>query len=60
MNISQDLINKISKGINLTFDESKTIFLSIMNGKMGEDLIYNFLVIKLRESLNGLCKRINL
>ena len=44
MNISEDLINKISKGINLTFDESKTIFLNIMNGKMGEDLIYNFLV----------------
>ena len=45
MNISEQLINKISKGINLTFDESKTIFLSIMNGEIGEDLIYNFLVL---------------
>jgi len=43
MNNSEQLINNISKGKNLSFEESKTIFLSIMNGKMPENLIYNFL-----------------
>ena len=43
MNNSEQLINNISKGRNLSFEESKTIFLSIMNGKMSESLIYNFL-----------------
>jgi len=43
MNNSEQLINNISKGKNLSFEESKTIFLSIMNGKMSENLIYNFL-----------------
>ena len=43
MNNSEQLINNISKGKNLSFEESKTIFLSIMNGKMSESLIYNFL-----------------
>ena len=33
MNNSEQLINNISKGKNLNFEESKTIFLSIMNGK---------------------------
>ena len=38
------LIDKASKGINLSFEESKTIFLSIMSGNMTENLIYNFLI----------------
>ena len=38
-----DLINDISKGNNLTFDESKSIFLSIMSGNISEDLIFKFL-----------------
>ena len=44
MNNSEQLINNISKGINLSLEESKTIFLDIMSGKMTEHLIYNFLV----------------
>ena len=44
MNSSEQLINNISKGKNLSFEESKSIFLSIMSGKMNENLIYNFLV----------------
>ena len=44
MNSSEQVINNISKGKNLSFEESKTIFLNIMSGKMSEDLIYNFLV----------------
>ena len=44
MNTSEQLINNISKGRNLSFDESKTIFLNIMSGNTSEDLIYNFLV----------------
>ena len=38
------ILEKFSKGKNLSFEESKTIFLSIMNGKMSENLIYNFLM----------------
>jgi len=38
------LIDKTSKGINLSFEESKTIFLNIMSGNMTENLIYNFLI----------------
>tara|TARA_Y100000590_G_scaffold455793_1_gene605093 strand:- start:103 stop:1107 length:1005 start_codon:yes stop_codon:yes gene_type:complete len=44
MNNLEQLIISISKGKNLTFEESKEIFLNIMSGKMKEDLIYNFLV----------------
>ena len=44
MNNLEKLINNISKGKNLSFEESKTIFLNIMNGKMTEDLIYKFLI----------------
>ena len=44
MNNSEKLINNISKGKDLSFDESKTIFLNIMSGNMSENLIYNFLV----------------
>ena len=43
MNNLEQIINNISKGKNLSFEESKTIFLSIMNGKMSEKLIFNFL-----------------
>ena len=38
-----DLINDISKDKNLSFDESKSIFLSIMSGNISEDLIFKFL-----------------
>ena len=44
MDSSKKLIDNISEGKNLTFEESKTIFLSIMSGSMSEDLIYNFLI----------------
>ena len=44
MNNSEQLINNISKGKNLSFEESKTAFLNIMSGNMNEDLIYKFLV----------------
>ena len=44
MKNSENLINKISKGKNLTFEESKSIFLDIMSGKMEEKSIYNFLI----------------
>lgn len=43
MNSSEQLINNISKGKNLSFEESKIAFLNIMNGNMSEDLIYKFL-----------------
>ena len=43
MNELKELINKVSEGKNLNFQESKTIFLSIMSGNMTEDLIYKFL-----------------
>ena len=39
----EDLIKKISFYKNLSFEESKTIFLNIMTGKINEDLIYQFL-----------------
>ena len=44
MNNSEQIINNISKGKNLTFEESKTAFLNIMSGNMSENLIYKFLV----------------
>tara|TARA_Y100000590_G_scaffold218388_1_gene247293 strand:+ start:725 stop:1729 length:1005 start_codon:yes stop_codon:yes gene_type:complete len=43
MKESKLLINDISKGKNLSFEESKEVFLDIMSGKMEEKLIYNFL-----------------
>jgi len=43
MNKSEELINKVKEGRNLTFQESKEIFLNIMSGNMSEDLIYKFL-----------------
>ena len=38
------LIEKILQGKNLTFDESKSIFISIMSGNINEDYIYKFLI----------------
>ena len=38
-----ELIKCISEGKNLSFDESKSIFLSIMSGNISEDLIFKFL-----------------
>ena len=43
MKKTEELIKNISEGKNLSFEESKTIFLDIMNGKMSENSIYNFL-----------------
>tara|TARA_B100001123_G_scaffold424311_1_gene535639 strand:+ start:950 stop:1954 length:1005 start_codon:yes stop_codon:yes gene_type:complete len=43
MKKNEDLIENILKGKNLTFEESKAIFLSIMSGDISEDLIYKFL-----------------
>ncbi len=40
----ENIISNISKGNDLTFEESKKIFLDIMSGKMTEDLIYKFLI----------------
>jgi len=44
MDSSEQLINDISKGKNLSFEESKTAFLNIMSGNMNENLIYKFLI----------------
>ena len=44
MNETKELINKISNNKNLSFEESKLVFLDIMSGNLNEDLIYNFLV----------------
>ena len=40
----EELIKDISKGKNLSFSESKFIFLSIMSGDISEDLIFKFLI----------------
>ena len=45
MKDSEQLINNISKGKNLTYEESKKIFLDIMSGNMKEASIYNFLTL---------------
>jgi len=44
MNKIEQLIDGISKGKNLSFEESKSIFLNIMSGKLSENIIYDFLV----------------
>ena len=44
MNDTEQLIKNILRGKNLTFEESKKIFLDIMSGNMSEDLIYSFLI----------------
>ena len=43
MSNTEKLIDKISNNKNLTFEESKKIFLDIMSGNMKEELIYKFL-----------------
>ena len=43
MNKTEILINTISKKKNLSFEESKIIFLEIMSGKVSENLIFKFL-----------------
>jgi len=43
MNSPEKLIKKISEEKNLSFEESKTLFLSIMSGNITENLIYKFL-----------------
>ena len=43
MKKTEELIKYISEGKNLSFDESKSIFLSIMSGNISEDLIFKFL-----------------
>ncbi len=44
MNNLDKLIDDIKNNNNLSFEESKSIFLEIMSGKVSEDSIYNFLV----------------
>ena len=44
MNSSEQLINNISTGKNLSFEESKTAFINIMSGNMNDDLIHRFLI----------------
>lgn len=43
MKTSEELIKNISEGKNLSFEESKSIFVNIMSGDMEENLIYKFL-----------------
>ena len=43
MKKTAELIKNISEGKNLSFEESKSIFLSIMSGDLGDDLIFDFL-----------------
>tara|TARA_B100001123_G_C15276859_1_gene1012502 strand:+ start:515 stop:1519 length:1005 start_codon:yes stop_codon:yes gene_type:complete len=44
MDSSEQLIDNISKGKDLSFEESKAAFLNIMSGNMNENLIYKFLL----------------
>ena len=41
MKNTETLIKNISKGNDLTFEESKSIFLDIMSGNINENLIYD-------------------
>ena len=43
MNSSSQFTDIISEGKDLSFEQSKTAFLNIMNGNMNEELIYKFL-----------------
>jgi len=43
MNKTEELINSIEKGKNLSFEESKMIFIAIMSGEINENLIFKFL-----------------
>ena len=44
MNNSEKLISSIANGRDLTFEESKKVFIDIMTGNVKEEIIYNFLV----------------
>jgi len=44
MDTPKQIINNILKGKDLSFEESKFIFLNIMTGNVNEDLIHEFLV----------------
>jgi anthranilate phosphoribosyltransferase len=44
MKKTEELINNTSLGKNLSFEESKSIFLDIMSGNINENLIYKFLI----------------
>ena len=48
----KDLIDDIKNNNNLSFEESKSIFLEIMSGKVSEDSIYNFLVNLSKKGVN--------
>ena len=43
MKEAENLIKNIENGVNLTFEESKFIFLNIMSGNIKESLIFSFL-----------------
>ena len=43
MKEAENLIKNIENGVNLTFEESKFIFLNIMSGNIKENLIFSFL-----------------
>ena len=43
MNKTEEIIKDIKKGKNLSFEESKSIFLNIMSGNISDDLIFEFL-----------------
>ena len=51
MDDTEKLINNILIGKNLTFDESKKIFLDIMSGNIKEESIYKFLTLTLLDLL---------
>ena len=44
MKKTEELIHNTSLGKNLSFEESKSIFLDIMSGNINENLIYKFLI----------------
>ena len=44
MHLTDKLIKKVQSGINLSFEETKSVFLHIMSGKMSEEKIFSFLV----------------
>ncbi len=41
----KEILKKLEKKENLSFDESKKTFLTIMEGKASEDEMYNFLTL---------------
>ena len=44
MDNTENLIKLISTGKDLSFEQSKSIFIEIMSGKISENLIYDFLI----------------